>query len=176
MIGRAIPGEVLASTAVVVRAVSRKAQFIPEGARLPTHCAFEPSDVDKEEAQSGNHPVRLSVYDTALTTPEQAVGFRSVEAVPFLLPVGIAAEIAKRYNEHRFRVVRDPDDPSAHGPGADGHCGIEGLERDKPRVTRPTHRAFLSDLAAACSPATLRSHQSEHVVPPSSTADVLPVD
>jgi hypothetical protein len=136
----------------VLRVVKRIEQFIPVGATLPTWLAFNPSSKDFEEAQVRGLSVRVSVWDTEFTSVQQAQGFRQDAELnePYGLLVGEARGIALAVANTRFRVVADPLIPS-RGPGSEGHCGIEGLDRSA-GTPKKIHQAFLVDLAKRCFP------------------------
>jgi len=144
-------GTDLAEEKTVFRLIREDGRFIPPGARVPNGAAFEPSDDDKQEAQATNTPVRVSCWDTDLTTVGQAKSLRPDRGptLPFGLRVSDLVEIRK-IMEPRLRVVSDPLDPPK-GAGSEGHCGIEGLDRptggDKKR-----HKAKLDEVALKAFP------------------------
>lgn len=104
-------------------------RFYSPAAREPLAMAFEPSSVDKSRAQQTGDPVRLSVWDVERTTVEQGRLLFSTGAKsdPFVLSVAAVEAVQYEDEPPRLLVVRDLID-SIVGPGADGHCGIEGLE------------------------------------------------
>lgn len=145
-----IAGEELAAGKRILRLVKDIPRFIPPGYSLPTGDAFEPSTDDKEEARKRAQPVRVSVWDLELTTVEQAKAFRASEQLlAFDLMVQDVIDVRQLFNCHRLRVVADPFDVSQ--PGAYGHCGIEGLDRQKGE-DRKTYRATLDELAKRAKP------------------------
>jgi len=114
----------------VFRLIRQTDRFIPAGKPGLNGAAFEPSSEDKAEAEKLHQPVRVSVWETVLTTVVQARAFRAVpDTIPYRLEVSdVIATKQKLQPDGRLRVVADPllDDPK---PGAHGHCGIEGLDR-----------------------------------------------
>lgn len=113
----------------VFRLVRQTDRFIPAGKPGLNGAAFEPSSDDKAEAEAHQQPVRVSVWETLLTTVIQAQAFRAVpDTIPYRLSVSdVVATKEKLQPNGRLRVVADPlNDPK---PGANGHCGIEGLDR-----------------------------------------------
>ena len=88
----------------------------------------------------------VSVWNYAVTTVEQARTFRpTVDVRPYLLEV-----IAVRAVDPRIDVVEDPvvGDPR---PGAEGHCGILGLDR-APNETRGSQKNRLEAVAEVATP------------------------
>lgn len=113
----------------VLRLVPTKDAFIPDGATFPTTAAFDPSTEDRSDAARRGLPVRVSVWDRSRTTVAQARTFRrNGPTRAYELPVASVREIRARLDAARLRVVYDPLE-SLTGPGADGHSGIEGLDR-----------------------------------------------
>ncbi|WP_434042707.1 MULTISPECIES: hypothetical protein [Sorangium] len=136
----------------------------PHGARLPTWEAFRPTDEDKSRA-----PARVSVWDSRRTTVQQAKEMRiaAASADPqrristsdlhaFELLVEHVLITAQKFNNQRMRVVLDPDGISetiCSMSGADGHSGIEGL--DKPNgAPKSVWKDMLLALAECCRPAS----------------------
>jgi hypothetical protein len=115
--------------------------------RFPTGDAFRPSEADKKEAQERGAPVRVSVWDLSLTTIPQARSFRMTHEGQraFALQVEAVMKVQAQMREPRLRVVADPR-PEQDGPGAIGHCGIEGLDRP-PQGKKVLQRALLDALA-----------------------------
>lgn len=128
---------------VVFRLASIKDTFPPNSPKL--HVGhLELSDRDKNRT-----PALLSVFEGPRTTVEQAIAIRGVssESAAYGFRVeeirGIAVE-----GLPRLRVVRDPlDPPECDLPGADGHCGIEGLYRSpgQPKQQFRELRVLLAD-------------------------------
>ena len=130
------------------RVVGRKERFIPTGQAFPNGTAFEPSRDDEREATERDHPVRVSVWNRALTTPRQAAeqrvaaqarrGMASEAADYGVFALGVGDVLAAAAwceaqglgadLRERVRVVHDPLEPE-DGPGWEGHAGIEGLDR-----------------------------------------------
>ena len=120
------------------------ADFVPDRYR-PAGRDFTPSGDDKAEAKRRGTPVRVSVWDSELTTSREAAAFREPGAV--LVLAGVVGEIVAIRDA--VTIVYDPlDPPESSRPGAAGHAGIEGLDR-KPGIARDQHMAFLDDVAAA---------------------------
>jgi hypothetical protein len=110
----------------------------------PNELAFRPSDNDVADAMKKGHPIRLSVWDWTRTSVPQARVFRNVARAQdaWALKVSDVVVIAEEFEAERFRfqieplqVVEDPD-LELQGPGADGHCGVEGLGADKTKKKR----------------------------------------
>jgi|GEM_PF-1563521 len=138
--------EEVPSTAVVLRIVPTTNIFIPEGAPYPTGEAFNPSTDEKADAVKTGNPVRVSVWDRSRTTVKQAVGFRGrTDVRAYSLDVAQIEALRDKFQRASLRVVRDPD-PALLGPGADGHCGIEGLVRINGEP-RPVVRDLLHELS-----------------------------
>lgn len=115
------------------------ALHVPDGAVYPTWEAFAPTKEDKK-----CHPVRVSVWDSTRTTVAQAKLLRiaaiesdssraiASELYAFALAMSDLVQLATRFDNQRVRAVLDPDGlvrDLALLPGADGHAGIEGLDR-----------------------------------------------
>jgi hypothetical protein len=97
--------------------------FTPDGWK-PTWQELAPSEADKHDAETRNGPVRVSVWDAQLTTIAAAKAFRSRITIVLSAQVGTVVAAGAR------EVAYDPLPMSdAAKEGADGHCGIEGLER-----------------------------------------------
>lgn len=146
----------LPASATVVRLVSLKGVFLPNGAGgLPIGEAFVPTRSDKNEASERGGPVLVSVWDEARTTLAQAQGFRERDATvagrqpPETIPFWFRVCDIRSVAPDRLRVLRDPR-PSADGAGAEGHCGIAGLEKrpgEKSGEGKVRWRAMLDRLA-----------------------------
>lgn len=134
---------------------------IPLGAIYPTWEAFRPTDQDKEQK-----PVRVSVWDANRTTSRQAKTLRitATEADAarpvaddlhvFALGVADVTSTGERFKNNRMRVVHDPDgitNELACLPGADGHSGIEGLDRENGTPKNEWKQVLLA-LAGLCKP------------------------
>lgn len=99
--------------------------FTPDGWK-PSHQEFEPSGDDKRYATAHGRPVRVSVWDSSLTTIGEARTFRSRPVI------AIAALVTRVRAAGATAVVYDSlQPPDSDKPGAAGHAGIEGLERTK---------------------------------------------
>jgi hypothetical protein len=135
--------------------------YVPSGAKYPTWEAFRPTDQDKRQT-----PVRVSVWDSRRTTSRQAKALRvaATEADAtrqsdalqvFELGVSDVVRTGERFKNPRMRVVRDPEGITAEIislPGADGHSGIEGLDRDD-GTPKSEWKQVLNALAERCRPA-----------------------
>lgn len=142
---------------VVFRLATVKHDFPPESPTLQ-FWHFELSENDKAHAARTGQPPRLSVFDAERTTPEQAQVIWGVEKE--------FAAFGLRVREIRavhvaglasLRVVRDPlVPPLGEMPGADGHCGIEGLARrpGEPKALYRELRVRLADLSVRLVSAT----------------------
>jgi hypothetical protein len=146
-----VRGTELAEDKTVFRLIREDGRFVPPGARVPNGAAFEPSDYDKQEAKATDTPVRVSCWDTDLTTVGQAKSLRPDRGptLPFGLHVSDLVEIRKT-TESRLRVVSDPLDPP-RGAGSEGHCGIEGLDRPT-GGDKKLHKAKLDEVALRAFP------------------------
>jgi hypothetical protein len=143
---------VLDDEATVLRALSA-VRFVPPGQSFPMSDAFQPSSPEKKDALDQGLPVRVSVFDAARTTPEQAISFRPLGPayVVFGLRVDDVSHVAIMLARPSLRVVRDPA-PYISGPGADGHCGIEGLDSGGgKKQAKLAARAAQDELARKCS-------------------------
>lgn len=104
----------------VLRLPKPSLHFTPDG--------YAPAieDVTPSTADKARTPIRVSVWDATLTTVEQARGFRSM---PTLVLAGRVSELREA---GASRVVYEPlAPPEDSNPGANGHAGIEGMERSK---------------------------------------------
>jgi hypothetical protein len=140
------PGDELDESREVLRLVPDALPFVPPGQPGVNGEAFVPSTADKKEAEQRQQPVRVSVWDTQRTTLAQArqIHGRS-DTIVVVLGVVDIVQIRAELSAPRLRVVWDPRAPE-DGPGADGHCGIEGLDRPR-EVPRPVHKAIWDELA-----------------------------
>jgi hypothetical protein len=135
---------------VVFRLATIKHDFPPESPTL-RFWHFELSENDKAHAARTGQPPRLSVFDAERTTVEQAQAIWGMEkeSAAFGLQVREirAVHVA---GLAPLRVVRDPlAPPLGTKPGADGHCGIEGLARSpgEAKVLYRELRVRLADLS-----------------------------
>ncbi len=93
-------------------------------------------------------PVRVSVWNLSQTTVEQAIEFRgnATDISCWAVTMNQIQTIQSQENAQRLKVVADPlADP---GPGAGGHCGIEGL--DYTPADRVLVKTIRDKLAQAC--------------------------
>lgn len=124
------PDSELDASETVFRFYPANDAFIPNGQNRQNGGIFIPSSQDKIEAERRGINVRLSVWDIALTTCEQAKriwGKRDV-VVAYGMAVVDVLTIRDLCSRERLRVVHDPL-PEHQGLGHDGHCGFEGLDR-----------------------------------------------
>lgn len=117
---------------------------------------FTPSTEDKRVAQESGKPVLLSVFDCKRTTVPQCLEIR--ELLPgtpvFNLLISEIKKIETPARDGFLRVVEDPlPSPWNALPGADGHCGIQGVDRPS-GCPRRDYRAVLSRLIDIAVPAT----------------------
>lgn len=92
---------------------------------VPSWRAFRPSPEDY-----ARKPVRVTVWDLALVTVKQAEAFLPPKPRrPFELHASDVAAAREHWKLPDVRLVREPivEAPQAALPGADAHCGIEGL-------------------------------------------------
>ncbi len=125
--------------------------FVPDGQRYPNGEAFAPSDVDKADAKKRGIPIRVSVWDRDMTTPLQAKSIWGINkpAIAFALRVSDVIQLRTDRGWSRLSIVSDPLEDSDI-PGAEGHCGFEGLDRMKgePRIE---YKTLLDEVAQLCS-------------------------
>lgn len=97
----------------------------PLGSRKPFPEHFTFNTMERAQILDG-HRALLSVWDEARTTVAQARALRcsSTDAVAFRLDVAAVRSISVT-GCSPLRVLRDP--LPDRRPGADGHCGIDGL-------------------------------------------------
>lgn len=150
------PNEQLPRDAVVLRLVTLKDVFLPHGRDdLPIGAAFAVTEADRQEGQERDRPAMVSVWEHPITTVEQATSIRRADAaaagrdsttefVPFWLNV---AQVIDCGPVDRLRVLADPRPPT-DGPGAEGHSGIEGLDR-RPGEARLIVKEMLDKIAVA---------------------------
>lgn len=110
---------------IVFRLATIKDTFPPDAPKL--HVShLELSARDKER----DSPL-LSVFDGSRTSVRQAEVIRGVTAESAAF--GFRVEVIRGIQIsglQRLRVLRDPlDPPLSELPGAEGHCGIDGLHR-----------------------------------------------
>lgn len=124
--------------------------FVPSGQNLKNWNLFNPSSSDKEDAQRRGTNVRVTVWDLALTTAEQAkkIWDQHREVAAYALGLVDVFAIRELCRKERLRIVRDPLPPSA-GSGYEGHCGFEGLDR-QPGENKKAYKTLLDELAQRC--------------------------
>jgi hypothetical protein len=134
---------------IVFRLATVKESFPPDSPRL--HVShFDLSENDKRDGERRGRPPLLSVFDGERTLVEQAVLIRGVEAdsAAFGVHVEHVCRVQVAGLSRSLRVLRDPlEPPASELPGAEGHCGIEGLDRrpgEEKRLYREA-RVLLAD-------------------------------
>jgi hypothetical protein len=139
------------TSGVVFRLATVKHTFPPHSAKLHV-IHLELSENDKRQAGERGASPLLSVFDGSRTTVAEAELIRgiSAESLAFGLRVLEIRSLDVPGMRQPLRVLRDPlDPPAAYLPGADGHCGIEGLDR-RPGEDRKVYkelRVRLADLS-----------------------------
>lgn len=118
-------GDRVPPEAAVLRVLKDKPIHVRPDRLHPQPAAFEPSSADLAHA-----PVRVSVWDEAITA-ERAVALRGGgEMAVYRLEVAGVESVAARFNHRGLRVVEDPGGAVGCAPDeARWHYGIEGLER-----------------------------------------------
>jgi hypothetical protein len=128
---------------IVFRLATIKDTFPPGSPKL--HVAhLELSDRDK-----ARNPPLLSVFEGLRTTVEQAKAIRGVsaESAAFGLRVEGIRTVQVEGVAAGLRVLRDLlEPPLSEMPGADGHCGIDGLHR-RPGEPKQRYRELRVRLA-----------------------------
>ena len=127
------------------------ARFFPESAEvLPTE--FELSQGDRADAEKTGRPALLSVFERARTTLNQARAIaQKPDRIAFELLIEEVIQVPVPGTGKCLVVLRDPlEGVQGALPGADGHCGIRGLERPKaaPKADFYKLRAKLARLAS----------------------------
>lgn len=116
---------------IVFRLATLRETFPPDSPRL--HAAhFELSEKDRMDGERRGRPPLLSVFDSQRTQVGQAVRIRGVEAESAAYGVRVEGVRSIRVVglSRSPRVLRDPlEPPLSDLPGAEGHCGIENLDR-----------------------------------------------
>jgi hypothetical protein len=126
-------------------------QFPPDSKTIGI-AHLRPSTSDQEQAAAVGGPALVSVFDTERTTIRQAkrIWRQEKPVVAFKFAVPAIRKVGNAEWPEVFRVVRDPLPHPANGlPGADGHCGIEGLVQPPgmPTVLFKEFRASLARLS-----------------------------
>ncbi len=116
----------------VCRLVPTSGKFPPDS-KTPRLTDFVPTSEDRDHAKATGGDPLVSVYDEQRTTLEQAKAlFKRSPSVGFGLNVERLRTIGVPGTECTLRVLRDPlEGPEAEMPGAEGHCGIWGLKRQR---------------------------------------------
>ena len=141
---RPLDGEPLAANVNLLRLPKPPPDFVPNEWQ-PDWSILNPSTGDKEHARLHKKPVRVSVWDDARTTIEQARGFRAGPTIVLRFSVQVILDVASATG-CSMHVVYDPlEPPHDEQPGADGHAGIEGLERG-PEENKPKWKERLSTI------------------------------
>jgi hypothetical protein len=127
----------------ILRLVPQDERRFPPGSTRPSLVAFELSTGDKAQV-----PPRLSVFDTACTTFEQARAIHGrFDTLPFSLLVDLVRGIA--LGGDPLDVRYDPlQPPKSELLGADGHAGIWGLRAGSKNEQKNARAA----LASLCTP------------------------
>ena len=136
------------TTGVVFRLATIKHTFPPDSEKLHV-LHLELSENDKRHAAERGAPPLLSVFDATQTTVAEAEAIRGVpdESLAFGLRVPEVRSLTISGMRQPLRIVRDPlEPPLSAKPGANGHCGIEGLER-LPGEDRKVYRELRVRLA-----------------------------
>lgn len=148
--------EDLEASDVVIRLVvpSAVAPYVPPGQPEIVGDHFHPSTEDEKDAALTGKPIRVTVWDSARTSVEEArtIHGRS-DTFPGWLRVTDVNQVRELESAPRLRVVRCPlIEPL---PGSNGHCGIEGLDR-RHGETRPKYKSIRDALAARATTAPPR--------------------
>ena len=143
-----MPGVPLLPHKYVLRLVKNFSRFVPNGKPPLNGEAFQPSSEDVSESLKTSKPIRVSVWDLSLTQVGEAKAFRSEgDFLSFELSVANVMKVKEVFNHGRLAVIHDPlNDPR---PSAEGHCGIEGLDRLAGESTR-AYKAIKDELAILC--------------------------
>jgi hypothetical protein len=115
----------------IFRLASLKETFPPDSPRLNA-AHFELSANDRLDGERKGRSPLLSVFDGERTRVEEAFHIRGVaaESAAYAVRVEEIRSIRVTGLSRSLRVLRDPlEPPLADLPGAEGHCGIEGLDR-----------------------------------------------
>jgi len=116
---------------IVFRLAFLQADFPPNSPHISL-AHLRPSPKDLARAEEAGHAPLVTVFDAARTTVDQAVVIRNIPTptVPFFWNVDKIIAIGSDAWPRAFRVFREELLPPDNGlPGADGHCGLEGLQR-----------------------------------------------
>jgi hypothetical protein len=141
-----LEGEPLPDEAQTLRLPKPPPEFVPDNWR-PSGKEFEPNTGDKKHAEDRGKPVRVSVWDESRTTRAQARSFRPAPTLILGLSVQDVSSVADVF-KRELRIVYEPlDAPEDAQAGADGHAGIEGLDRAKAEEKK-AWRAVLDELAS----------------------------
>ncbi len=135
-----VPFEKVSRDKTVFRLVKHTAELFPPDAEKPLPSAFALSADDKREGVDRGRQALLSVWDLTLTTVEEGKQLRNVDAEMTAFGLLVDDIEAIQVDDFSMDVLHDPLPPEL-GPGANGHCGIQGL--DKPKGTP---KAFFKQL------------------------------
>ena len=114
----------------------------------PSYEDFQPSSGDKKHAEACGKSVRVSVWDHALTTVEEAKAFRASPALAVVVENRAIEQIAQQRQLPALRTVYDSlTPPENEMPGGAGHAGIEGLDKAT-GLSKLQRRELQDDLAA----------------------------
>jgi hypothetical protein len=117
--------------------------FVPDD-YVPQWQDFEPSTTEKAIA-----PVRISVWDSSLTTVSEARAFMNRPSI--VVSANVATVKAAGSGAIVYEAIPSPNDAK---PGAAGHAGIEGLTQG----TGETRKARLDRLTRIASCFQLVNH------------------
>lgn len=136
---------------VVFRLAKVKEDFPPDSPKLKS-IHLELSTRDRLHAERTAHPPLLSVFDVERCTVGQArtIHGGDTESLAFGFEVVAVRKVRIEEGVLTLRVLRDPlEPPDSDLPGAEGHCGIEGLERPLgvPKMLYRELRTRLADLS-----------------------------
>lgn len=135
---------------VVFRLARVTDDFPPDSPKLKS-VHLELSSRDRLHAERTGRPALISVFDVERCTVAQARTIWSVDVESSAF--GFEVERIRKLPVEGvppLKVVRDPlDPPESQLPGAEGHCGIEGLEwpAGAPKMLYRELRTRLADLS-----------------------------
>jgi len=140
---------------VVFRVALVGKAYLPDDTQLPNDAFFALSDPDRHEAASRNQRALLSCWDVALTTRAQGESIRlrdqpeGARARSYALDVARIRAVGVEVGIP-LDVLDDRHLPEDEGPGAEGHCGIVGLDREEKRGTKIAYKNARETLARSC--------------------------
>lgn len=124
--------------------------FVPAGQSTLNGAIFIPSPQDREEAKKKGTNVQLTVWDLNATTYQQAKAMWGNCAPSIVYGIGVidVLKVREHCKDTKLRIIRVPL-PRELGPGHDGHCGFEGLDRP-PGQKRIAFKTLRDVLAQHC--------------------------